>query len=515
MDDLRVNNESTLINPKGVTSDIVTAVIDCYQRNVGTVPQSLLRIVADCDNENIAYNIFVWISENIRYKKDPDGQQWVKTPARLIFDGCGDCKSYSILICSVLTILGVKNKFRFVSYDGTTNYSHVYPIAIIDGEEIPVDVVAWQQKGVEFGNEVEYTNKKDIMNTTRISELSGFRGDMAGCTSQLSDSISAAKLVAESFKLVAITTADASLYNKFNILSLLVDKYQADERIFKFACYKWLTMFENWGSKDIQSPAVISAYMGSIETEVRAMNTSGQTISESAFNDPTFAENWQMLEENVFPVLNRYKDDTNNVALGGDLLNVGMCGLYLFVPDRYLTKTQRAKKANQGAFVEKMISTSVFTPLAALNYIYAGFVSNFHATPETVFAAMFQPGLKFYYLSYAITQNPYFKRMANIAGGDDDCFTIEYNPSLGEFTTVQKAEVVDEKSITQNTVKDWIDTGATWFEKIFSAITGRKSNGNGVIPMYTDNSGSFSGWLILAGLGLGAFFLLRKGRRRK
>ena len=512
MDDLRVNNESTLINPKGVTSDIVTAVIDCYQRNVGTVPQSLLRIVADCDTENIAYNIFVWISDNIRYKKDPDGQQWVKTPARLIYDGCGDCKSYSILLCSVLTIMGVKNKFRFVSYDGTTNYSHVYPVAIIDGEEIPVDVVAWQQKGVEFGKEVEYTNKKDIMNTTKISELSGFDANMKGTSAKLTDTISAAKLVAESFKLLAITTANASMYNKYNILSLLIDKYQSDLRMFKFACYKWLTLAD-YSTPIVLSENAVRSYVSEIEKQTKSMNRANETISGDILSDPIFKENWTMLEENIFPVLNRYKDDCNNVQLGKDLLNVGMCGLYLFIPDSYLTKTQRAKKANQGAFVEKMISTSVFTPLAALNYIYAGFVASTKTTPEYVFSAMFGTNLPLMYISEAVSGEAYFEAMSG--PDDEDCYTIEYNDQYDEFGPVQKAEVVNTKNISQDDLKGWIDTGATWFEKIFSAITGRKSNGNGVIPMYTDNSGSFSGWLILAGVGLGAFLLLRKGRRRK
>lgn len=512
MDDLRVNNETTLINPKGVTSDIVTAVVDCYSRNAHTVPKSLLRIVTDSDKETIAYNIFAWTNDNIRYKKDPDGQQWVKTPARLIYDGCGDCKSITILICSVLTLLGVKNKFRFVSYDHTTNYSHVYPVAIIDGEEIPVDVVAWKQKGYEFGTEVEFTNKKDIMNTTKISELSGFDANMKGTTSILKDNMSAAKLVAESYKLVAMATANASLYNKFNILSLLIDKYQSDLRMFKYACYKWLTIL-NFEQADTLSQNAVNSYVAEVENQTAAMNRANATISGEILNNPIFKENWAMLEDEIFPVLNRYKDDTDNVKLGQDLLNVGMCGLYLFFPDSYLTKTQRAKKSNQGAFVEKMISTSLFTPRAALNYIYAGFVSYTKTTPENVFGAMFGKRIRAPYLSEAIT-GEYFP--AEISGDDEECYEIQYNPYAGTFDTVQKAEVVNESEISGDDVKGWISTGVSWFEKIFSAITGRSSNGgNGIIPQYGDNSGSMSGWLILGAVALGGFFLLRRGKRRK
>lgn len=512
MEDLRINNETTLINPKGVTSDIVTAVVDCYFRTANTVPQSLLRIVTDSDKETIAYNIFAWTNDNIRYKKDPDGQQWVKTPARLIYDGCGDCKSMTILICSVLTLLGVKNKFRFVSYDHTTNYSHVYPVAIIDGEEIPVDVVAWKQKGYEFGTEVEFTNKKDIMNTTKISELSGFDANMKGATSILRDNISAAKLVAESYKLVGMVTANASLYNKFTILSLLIDKYQTDLRMFKFACYQWLTLFD-FSDWHVLSQNAVDVYVSEVAGRVSAMNNSSSPVSELVLDNSIYKENWQMLEEEIFPVLNRYKDDCENVKLGQDLLQMGMCGLYLFIPDNYLTKTQRSKKANQSAFVEKMISTSVFTPTAALNYIYAGFVSFTKTTPDTVFNAMFGTRLQIPFIPDAITGE--FER-SQISGEDDgDCYNIEYNPNAGTFGPVQKAEVVNESEISGDDVKGWISSGVSWFEKIFSAITGKSSNGgNGIIPQYGDNSGSMSGWLILGAVMLGGFFLLRRKRRK-
>lgn len=510
MEDLRVNNESTLINPKGVTSDIVTAVVDCYQRNVDTVPQSLLRIVADSDKQNIAYNIFVWVYENIRYKKDPDGQQWVKTPARLIYDGSGDCKSYSILICSVLTLLGVKNKFRFVSYDGTTNYSHVYPVAIVEGEEIPVDVVALQQKGCEFGNEVEYTNKKDIMNTTKISELSGFNSDMAGTTSLLANDISAAKLVCESFKLVAMATADARLYNKFDLLSEIVTKYETNKDLFKFACVCLLRDLHLSAYDFIMHPTAKSEFLKhNISDKVEKMNDPDNAIEEELWDNPHFAANWDFLEENIFPVLDKYNPACDNVKLGQDLLKVGMCGMYLFIPDNYLTKVQRTKRNNQGEFVEMLISTSVFTPVAALNYIYAGFVSMYRTTPENVFNAMFGGNIPTKYISDDIRGDYHMY----IAGNDDDdCYNVEYNPYASTFATVTKAEVVKDPS--EGNVQSWISSAVGWFTDIFKTVTGRNSNGNGIIPNYSDNSGSFTGWLILGAALLGGGYLLLRKKRK-
>lgn len=511
MEDLKVNNKKTFVK-KGVTEDIVDAVIDCYGRNIDNVPCSLLQVVRSSDPYTTAHNIWAWIAGNIRYKKDPEGEQWIKTPSRLIFDGSGDCKSMTILICSVLTRLGIKNKFRFVSYDNTRNYTHVYPVAVIEKEEIPVDVVAYIQRGTDFGNEIKYKYKKDHMNKTVISELSGV-SNMKGATSILNDNISAAKLVCESYKLIAIATSDAPMWDKFNIMSALVDKYETDANLFKLACYALLTKLNFASTPDLISDGAYRSYMSEIEKYVKSSNKSTFSISKDALSDPVFSENWSLIENQIVPVLNRYKPDCNNVAVGNDLLNVGMCGLYLFLPDAALTKTQRNKKRNESDFVNSMIGTSVFTPLAALNYIYAGFVSNLKTTPLLVFNSMFNKNLSCYYISDAISG----AAIVSISGADDeDCYTIEYNENLETYAGVQKAEVVTDKTTILDNVGKWTDKAVGWFKDIYGALTGGKSsNGGGIIPVISDTSGSMLGWLLLGGLCLGGFLLIRKkGKRR-
>lgn len=510
MDKLEVDNKKTFVK-KGVTEDIVDAVIACYDRNIDNVPDSLLRLVRSSDRYECAYNIWSWVASNIRYKKDPEGEQWIKTPSRLIYDGCGDCKSMTILICAVLTKLGIKNKFRFVSYDKTRNYTHVYPVAVIEGEDIPLDAVAYIQRGTDFGNEIKYNYKKDHMNKTVISELSGV-SRMNGAVSKLNDNMSAAKLVCESYKLIAIATADAPMWDKWNILSLLVDKYQEDTTLFRVAAYAWLTKLNFSSAPDLLSNGAIRSYIAEVDKFVASSNKSSFAISNDVLSNPAFSANWDIVEYQIIPVLDRYKPDCNNVLVGNDLMGMGIAGLYLFFPDAVLTKSQRSKKRNQETIVNKMIGTSLFTPLAALNYIYAGFVSMLHTTPLYCFNAMFGKSLHCEYITEAISG----EQIIAISGDDDECYNIEYNPNIGSFEGVQKAEVVKDNTTIYDNIGDWITKATGWFKDIYGAITGGgSSNGNGVIPTFNDASGSGFGWVILGLFGIGGILLLRKKGKRK
>lgn len=511
MEDLKVNNKKTFVK-KGVTVDIVDAVIDCYSRNIDNVPASLLRLVHSSDPYEAAHNIWEWVVANIRYKKDPEGEQWIKTPSRLIYDGCGDCKSMTILICAVLTNLGIKNKFRFVSYDKTRNYTHVYPVAIIEKSEVPVDAVAYIQRGADFGEEIKYTYKKDKMNKTEISELSGF-ANMAGASVKLNDNMSAAKFLCESYKMVGIATCSSSLYDRFNVLGKLVDKYEKDATLFKIAAYAWITQLQFLDRRGIMNANATDAYVDACVYYVNQSNKQDKAIPDAVFSNPVFAENWNLIESQFLPVLDRYKPDCYNVDLVRDLMGMGMAGLYLFLPENSLTKAQRKKRRNQSDFVNLMINTSALTPLAALNFIYAGFVSSYKTKPYLVYDAMFNKDLVCEYVSPAITGEEYF----SLSGRDDDeCYTIEYNPTLDEFQGVQKAEVVKDNTTIADNIGDWISKATGWFKDIYTAVTGgSSSNGGGIIPNYTDNSGSIMGWVVLGLVGVGGVFLLKKKGKRK
>lgn len=84
----------------------------------------------------------VWeLLKSLRYKAD-DGHQKIKSPAQLISDGVGDCKSFSVFIASLCKNLGIKYVYRYADYDRDNDVNHVYIVAYPDaGKPVVVDAV--------------------------------------------------------------------------------------------------------------------------------------------------------------------------------------------------------------------------------------------------------------------------------------------------------------------------------------------------------------------------------------
>lgn len=167
-------HKNTIINRRGNTEDIMQAVIDCYNSDYAQVRELSESLPGD-DTLSRCRAVFDFVDQNIRYQMDPLQKQWIRTPARLWSDGEGDCKSFSIFICSCLRCMGIPHMFRFAAYEGASDPTHVYAVAIDEsGREIIVDPVYRDDSGkAQFNKECPYTKKIDMKGTTEISRLSG------------------------------------------------------------------------------------------------------------------------------------------------------------------------------------------------------------------------------------------------------------------------------------------------------------------------------------------------------
>lgn len=83
------------------------------------------------------FNIWKFLKNNIRYKEDGIEQQNIKLPSRLLRDGVGDCKSYSLFTAAILKNLGIPCYWTYASYNSNPTPQHVYITTsdnyIIDG----------------------------------------------------------------------------------------------------------------------------------------------------------------------------------------------------------------------------------------------------------------------------------------------------------------------------------------------------------------------------------------------
>lgn len=170
----QAEHKDTIINRQGKTKDIMQAVVDCYNSDYAQV-QELADNLPGNDTLSRCRAVFDFVDKNIKYQIDPLQKQWIRTPARLWSDGEGDCKSFSIFICSCLRCMGIPHLFRFAAYEGNSDPTHVYAVAIDEsGKEIIVDPVYRDENGkAVFNKECPYTKKIDMKGTTEISRLSG------------------------------------------------------------------------------------------------------------------------------------------------------------------------------------------------------------------------------------------------------------------------------------------------------------------------------------------------------
>lgn len=149
---------------KGYTSDII-AVILAHDRKYFNQCQELAKKLKGRDVEESARNVYNFIRENIRYVLDPDGFQYIESPARTLNKGYGDCKAYSLLASSLLSCMGIKPTFRFVSYSEAPIATHVY-IVVEGAKNYIVDACM-----PNFNSEKQYTHKMDY--PTRIMSIAG------------------------------------------------------------------------------------------------------------------------------------------------------------------------------------------------------------------------------------------------------------------------------------------------------------------------------------------------------
>lgn len=103
-------------------------------------------------------NIWEFVYNHIAYKKDEEGKEQIRSPARAWHDRFNgvDCDCYTVFISSILSNLKIKHKLRITKYKEDF-FQHIYPIVpTAEGNYITVDCVVDR-----FNYEEPYSEKKD------------------------------------------------------------------------------------------------------------------------------------------------------------------------------------------------------------------------------------------------------------------------------------------------------------------------------------------------------------------
>jgi len=154
--------ERTVIKTEANTLDILREVVTTCHYSNWQVKEFARYLRNNSGAKDTAYNVWKFIRNNIPYRLDPSGFQFVNTPANAWHNRHNkqtfcDCKSYAVMAWSLLKHLGIPVYRRFVSYDVAEAYTHVYVVVIVDGKTILVDPC------LEYFNvEKKYKYKKDV-----------------------------------------------------------------------------------------------------------------------------------------------------------------------------------------------------------------------------------------------------------------------------------------------------------------------------------------------------------------
>ena len=137
------NNKKTFIISRQSVNDISALIIRGIRESLPHAKKTIGTFKGRTQRET-AENLWQYLKDNVRYEAEPNSTQSVKTLPKIYHDRNkgNDCKHFTTFIASYLLAAGIPVKLRLVSFkifDKTP--SHIYPVAIIGGKDVPVDAV--------------------------------------------------------------------------------------------------------------------------------------------------------------------------------------------------------------------------------------------------------------------------------------------------------------------------------------------------------------------------------------
>ena len=122
--------------------------------------ERIAQVLKGDDVRETCKNIWQFVYDHIAYKKDEDGKEQVRSPARAWHDRGNiqgvDCDCYTVFISSILSNLKIRHILRITKYK-ENHFQHIYPIVpLSDGSYITIDCVVRN-----FNYEEPYSEKKD------------------------------------------------------------------------------------------------------------------------------------------------------------------------------------------------------------------------------------------------------------------------------------------------------------------------------------------------------------------
>jgi hypothetical protein len=148
--------EVATIRKQASVTDTVAFIPKVVQETLSQTKQIATVLKGKTVHETCS-NIWHFVYGHINYKKDEDGFEQVRAPARTWHDRYRgvDCDCYTVFISSILINLGIAHILRITKYH-RDYFQHIYPIVPFGSKYLVMDCVTDR-----FNYEVPYSEKKD------------------------------------------------------------------------------------------------------------------------------------------------------------------------------------------------------------------------------------------------------------------------------------------------------------------------------------------------------------------
>lgn len=128
-----------LFKAEGDTKDILRGIKSMDEEDVSYLKNLVAQFKDGKEGLRDFHDFLIY---HVQYVADDDGEQLIKAPNRLLYEGEGDCKSYSIAIGAFCKIKGIEYEYEATSYKMLNmRKTHIYTVAKINNQRIPIDPV--------------------------------------------------------------------------------------------------------------------------------------------------------------------------------------------------------------------------------------------------------------------------------------------------------------------------------------------------------------------------------------
>jgi len=166
------SNQNNLKNYFGINADIINTINNSLPQAQKETKQIAKYFKGETPDQTCK-KIWLFLRNDIEYKKDIAGYQFIKLPRRFLKEKTGDCKSFSLFGAGILANIypTADIYLRYSSYSIDKIPSHVYVIMFLNNKFYICDGVYKY-----FNQEKEYKSKKD--HKMKIYTLAGIEDDV-------------------------------------------------------------------------------------------------------------------------------------------------------------------------------------------------------------------------------------------------------------------------------------------------------------------------------------------------